>query len=225
LERTLDSLYTLLYSASAPAEGARLRALHRHIRGVTPDGRRYHALEPEAYAWVHATIIETIAVSQAWCARPLRGERLHRYYAEMRGVGRLLGLRERDLPERWDGFVEYVERTVRTRLGDSDVLQDVVASIVRPPRPPLLPVPDRLWTLTRRPFTHVMRLGTVGLLPAPLRKRLHLSWTAADDLQLRSLGAALRAADPLVPDRVRVIGPAWLEARHRRGRPSPPVAA
>src|SRR5438270_11967918 len=41
LERTLDSLYTYLYSPDAEAEAARLRALHRTIRGVTPDGPRY----------------------------------------------------------------------------------------------------------------------------------------------------------------------------------------
>lgn len=224
LERTLDSLYTLLYSPGAAAEGARLRTLHRRIRGLTPEGRRYHALEPEAYAWVHATIVETIAMSQAWGARPLRGERLDRYYAEMRGIGRLLGLRDRDLPPTWTGFVEYVDGVVRNRLEDSDVVQDVVDSIVRPARPPLLPVPDRLWALSRRPVGHLLRLGTVGLLPALLRERLHLRWTAADDLELRALGAALRTGDPVMPDRLRVVGPAWLEARSRRGRPSPAAA-
>ena len=143
LERTLESLYTVLYSPDAAAECARLRALHRTIRGVAPGGRRYSALEPEAYAWVHATIIETIAVAQAWAARPLEGEQLDRYYAEMREVGGMLGLRSGDLPETWDGFLAWYDGMVRTRLEDSDVVQQVIDSLSRPARPPVPHLPER----------------------------------------------------------------------------------
>jgi len=225
LERTLDSLYTYLYSADAEAEATRLRELHRRIRGVTPDGRRYHALEPEAYAWVHATIVETIVTAQAWCSRALRGERLDRYYAEMREVGRLLGVREHDLPESWEGFLDWYDGMIHARLENSDVVQEVVATLVRPARPPGLPVPERVWGVAQRPLGHLFRLGTVGLLPPVLRERLGLRWSAADDLEMRSLGAALRATDPLVPRRLRVLGPAYLAAQRRRGRIAPPSAA
>jgi uncharacterized protein (DUF2236 family) len=224
LERTLDSLYTVIYSPDAAAEGARLRAMHRRIRGVGPDGRRYHALEPEAYAWVHATIVETIVAAQAWGGRPLRGERLDRYYAEMREVGGLLGLRDRDLPDRWDGFLDWYDEMVHTRLEDSDVVHDVLRTLSRPARPPV-PVPAAVWGLARRPLGHLFRLGTVGLMPPVLRERFGWRWSAADDLEMRSLGAALRAADPLLPGRLRVLGPAYLDAQRRRGRPTPPAAA
>jgi uncharacterized protein (DUF2236 family) len=225
LERTLDSLYTVLYSPDAAAEGARLRAMHRSIRGVTPDGRRYHALEPEAYAWVHATIIETVVVSQAWCARPIAGDQLERYYAEMREVGRLLGLRDRDLPRGWGEFLAWYHHMVRSRLEDSDVIRDLLLTLTRPAAPPLPHLPGGVWRLAQRPVGHLFRLGTVGLLPPPLRDRLGLPWSRTDELEMRTLGAALRATDPLVPGSVRVIGPAYLRARQRRRPPSPPVAA
>jgi uncharacterized protein (DUF2236 family) len=225
LGRTLDSLYTVLYSPDAAAEGARLRAFHRGIRGVTPDGRRYSALEPEAYAWVHATIIETIVAGQAWGARPLQGDQLDRYYAEMREVGRLLGLRERDLPGGWTEFLDWYDHMVRTRLEDSDVIHELILTLGRPLRPPALRLPDGVWSVARLPLGHVFRLGTVGLLPPPLRQRFGLSWSRTDELQMRGLGAALRATDPLVPGRLRVLGPAYLRARRRYRLPSPPVAA
>ena len=34
--------------------------MHKRIKGVRPDGERYHALEPRPYAWVHATLAEAI---------------------------------------------------------------------------------------------------------------------------------------------------------------------
>ncbi|HEX3606255.1 MAG TPA: oxygenase MpaB family protein [Candidatus Dormibacteraeota bacterium] len=218
LERTLDSLYTVLYSPDAAAECARLRALHRTIRGVAPGGRRYSALEPEAYAWVHATIIETIAVAQAWAARPLRGEQLDRYYAEMREVGRMLGLRPGDLPETWDGFLAWYDGMVRTRLEDSDVVHQVLDSLSHPARPPVPHLPGPVWALARHPVGHLVRLGTVGLLPPPLRERIGVGWSRADDLELRTLGAALRATDPVVPARLRVLGPTYLRVQRLRRR-------
>ena len=59
LLRTMDYLNLLAYGGSeAVAVGRRLRELHKPIKGINTDGSRYHALEPEAYAWVHATLIE-----------------------------------------------------------------------------------------------------------------------------------------------------------------------
>src|SRR5271165_7194283 len=49
LLRTLDFTTSVIYtdpvSAAAVARGIRLR--HRRIKGVRPDGRRYHALDPD----------------------------------------------------------------------------------------------------------------------------------------------------------------------------------
>jgi uncharacterized protein (DUF2236 family) len=225
LERTLDSLYTYLYSPDAEAEAARLRALHRGIRGVAPGGRRYSALEPEAYAWVHATIVETIAVAQAWCARPLRGDEVDRYYAEMLGVGRLLGVRDGDLPADWSGFLDWYDGMVRSRLEDSDVVREVLDTLCRPAAPPVPHLPGVAWSVARRPVGHLFRIGTVGLLPASLRERWRLPWSRGDELELRSLGAALRVTHPLVPGRLRVLGPAYLRLQQRRGRIPPPAAA
>src|SRR5438552_12678375 len=78
LLRTLDYTYTMVYGGprAAAEMGASIRRLHRRIRGVTPDGRSYHALEPRAYAWVHATLAEAIVRAQDRFPRPLSiGER------------------------------------------------------------------------------------------------------------------------------------------------------
>lgn len=42
----------------AVAAGRRVRELHGRFQGVREDGRRYHALAPDAYAWLHATLIQ-----------------------------------------------------------------------------------------------------------------------------------------------------------------------
>jgi uncharacterized protein (DUF2236 family) len=55
LVRSIDSVALWVYGgAAANEEGLRLRELHRPIHGVDDQGNRYSALDPEAYAWVHA---------------------------------------------------------------------------------------------------------------------------------------------------------------------------
>src|SRR5437870_6091858 len=67
LLRTLDYTYTMVYGGprAAGEMGRRIRAMHTRIRGRTPDRRPYHALEPRAYAWVHATLAEAIVSAHA----------------------------------------------------------------------------------------------------------------------------------------------------------------
>src|SRR6058998_3708472 len=52
LLRTLDFVNLLIYGGpeAAARTGRAVREMHKRIRGVAPDGTRYHALEPEAYA-------------------------------------------------------------------------------------------------------------------------------------------------------------------------------
>src|ERR671936_1006099 len=97
LWRTLDFVNLFIYAGpeAAARTGRALREMHRSIKGVAPDGRRYHALEPEAYAWVHATLCEAIIGSHRLFGRPIRADEVFRFYAEWRALGRLLGVRER----------------------------------------------------------------------------------------------------------------------------------
>src|SRR5436305_3979725 len=54
LLRTLDFTCTMVYGGPEAAceMGGRIRTMHGRIKGTRPDGRRYDALEPGAYAWV-----------------------------------------------------------------------------------------------------------------------------------------------------------------------------
>jgi len=96
---TLDYLLVLQYGGrDAVAMGQRLRELHKGFRGVKPDGERYYALEPNAYAWVHATLLDAYISAHAQFGRPMSREQIERFYREYVGLGRLVGVREGDVP-------------------------------------------------------------------------------------------------------------------------------
>src|SRR5258705_12020176 len=181
LWRTLDYVPMVVYGGPEAAvnTGRAMRSMHQRIKGVAPDGRHYHALEPEAYAWVHATLAETIIGAHARFGRPLDDRQRAQFWDEWRGLGRLLGIREQDMPGTWEGFRSYVNEMCATRLEPSDVVDDVLESLADPKAPAVRGLGPRTWQAVTLPTSHTMRLATIGLLPDTARRALGLEWTRA----------------------------------------------
>lgn len=215
LLRTLDYSCTMVYGGprAAGEMGLRIRAFHRRIRGVTPEGRPYHALEPDAYAWVHATLAAGIVTAHEHFVRPFEPAERERLWAEWRTLGRLLGIRERDLPEDWEGFGAYFEETVQQRLRRTAAVDEVLGALARPAPPSAAALSRRVWPLAARQLGHVTRVATVGLLPAVLRERFGARWGRIEEVEFALLGASLRAATPLMPATLRNSGPGYLRWR------------
>ena len=215
LLRTVDYLYLMVYSGREAANvGRRLREVHKAIKGANPDGSRYHALEPEAYAWVHATLVEGAIRAHLRFVGPLAQDEIERMYAEYMPLGRLLGLRSEQLPPDWPSFLAYFEDMVENTLVRHETVDRVLRSLNEPSRPPQLPAAvDRLWRLVRVPPARALRATTIGLLPPVLRERFGVPWSSVNDAEFRGIAAASRAIGPVLPRRLRHMGPDYLEWR------------
>jgi uncharacterized protein (DUF2236 family) len=219
LWRTLDYSYTMVHGGprAAGEMGRLIRSSHRRIRGVRPDGTRYHALEPEAYAWVHATLAESIVSGHERFGRPFSHPERERFWTEWRDAGRLLGVRPRDLPAGWEGFRAYFDEMVSGRLQHTLAVDEVLQALGRPAPPQLDALGMVGWSAARVPLAHVVRLATVGLLPPVLRRRFGIGLTLAQQLELKAIARALRSATPVMPPWLRNTGPGYL--RWRRDAP------
>ncbi len=217
LWRTLDYTYTMVYGGpeAAAQMGRQIRLLHRRIRGTMPDGKPYRALEPQAYAWVHATLAEAIVAAHARFGRPFSERQRSRFWSEWCSLGRLLGIRANELPQDWDAFRVYFDDMVERGLEHTTAVDEVLGALARPAPPgPAARCPPA-WTLAWRPLGHLLGVAGAGLLPAILRRRFGIRWTLADELELRTLGAAMRSATPLTPPWLRNTGPGYLRWRER----------
>jgi uncharacterized protein (DUF2236 family) len=139
---------------------------------------------------------------------------VERFYTEYRGLGRLIGVRERDLPPTWSGFRRYFERMVDEELVRTESVERVLESVTKATPPPL-PLPEVLWRSVRFPAQRMLWLGGIGLMKPALRGRLGIRWWATDEAAFRAIGAAMRSATPLMPGRLRVMGPAQLRMRRQ----------
>jgi uncharacterized protein (DUF2236 family) len=215
LLRTLDYSYTMVYGGPAAAAemGRRIRSFHGQIRGRLADGQPYHALDPEPYAWVHATLAEAIVLGHERFGRPFTESEREQFWAEWRALGRLLGIGEGQLPAGWSAFREYFDAMVDRRLQRTAAVDEVLVALARPPAPALAVLRGLGWAALRPPLGHLLGLATIGLLPAQLRRRFGLTWSRSEELQLRALGAALRGMTPLMPPALRNSGPVYLRWR------------
>lgn len=233
-ERSLRSLQLWIYGGEeAAAEGRRLRELHRTIQGTDAHGRRYHALSPAHYAWVHATGFPVYRHGARYLVRELTDAEERKLYAEWLQIGRILGIRDRDMPATVEEFWPYYRTVLAERLEATVVVRE----LVDPTQP--VPPPDRgpralrwllriLWPVLLPPLATFRRFMTIGLMPPDAREALGLPWTDAQERRLRGFGAVVRVMVPALPERLRYLPLARAArarertARHPGGVPPSP---
>ena len=217
LLRTLDYVHGSIYGGPEMASsiGRRVRDMHKQIKGFKPDGSRYHALEPTAYAWVHATLASAFVDGARVFGTQLSAAESERFWQEWLRLGRLIGVRERDLPERWIDFRGYFERMIDEELEDNPTVHMVLESLARPAPPAIPGMPPRVWQAIRVPIAGQMRVSTTGMLPPRLREKLNLEWSRSDERAFRALAAASRASGPLMVGPLSEFGVYYVRWRRR----------
>jgi uncharacterized protein (DUF2236 family) len=209
LGRTARVMDTIAFGPRAEADRAarRVRAMHRRVRGTLPApagrfaaGTPYAADDPELLLWILASLVDSALAVYERYVRSLSPDERDAYWQDHRVVGRLFGLRGREMPADIDGFDDYIAGMLAS--GDlfvSDRARRLAVQIVMRP-----PVP-----LRARPLLELVNFITVGLLPEELRRQYHFGWDPARALALAG-GAeyAKRVLVPLLPGRVRWVSSA-----------------
>src|SRR4051794_20358515 len=139
---------------------ARVRAMHRRVRGALPDGRTYRGDDPALLLWILGALAESAMLVYGKYVRTLSRDELDALWADYRVVGRCFGLRARDMPSDIDAFQAYM--TDMYAGGELEVTpraRELAIEIVLHP-----PVPWRF-----RPLVELVNQITIELLPGDLR--------------------------------------------------------
>ncbi|MEV7611773.1 oxygenase MpaB family protein [Streptomyces sp. NPDC089799] len=219
-ERSIRSVQLWVYGGEGAAEeGRRVRRLHKDIQGTDTRGRRYHSLDPACYSWVHATGYPVYAHAARYLYRPFTPAQERQLYREWLQVGRILGIRDRDMPQTIEEFGPYYRRMLAEEIENTKVARELLATDVPLPRPTGGPLPLRVltrlaWPLLRALFLRFRAFVTVGYMPPEARAAIGLEWTDAQERRLRRFSFAVRHLVPLLPERWRYL-PLAREARAR----------
>ncbi|MGG8405275.1 oxygenase MpaB family protein, partial [Streptomyces sp. 12297] len=208
-ERSLRSVQLWVYGGERAAEeGRRVRRLHRDIRGTDTRGRPYHSLEPGCYSWVHATGFPVYLYAGRYLFRPFTPAQERQLYREWLQVGRILGIRDRDMPQSIEEYWPYYHRMLAEEVEPTKVARELLAADAPLPCPTGGPLPVRLlvraaWPVLRRLFLRLRAFVTVGYMPPEARAALGLEWSEARERRLRRFSTAVRLLVPVLPERLR----------------------
>jgi uncharacterized protein (DUF2236 family) len=206
LERTAVVMNAIAFGTRARADRmtAHVRAMHRRVRGELaepagpfPAGTRYRGDDPEHLLWILGALAESAMLVYGKYVRSLSRAEQDELWGDYRVVGRLFGLRERDMPADIDGFEAYMaERYASPELVVTPQARALAVDIVLRP-----PVPAHL-----RPVLELVNQITVGLLPREVRRQYGFSWDPVRSAALHG-GAEYvkRLVVPVLPERMRML--------------------
>jgi uncharacterized protein (DUF2236 family) len=203
LLRTSDYVGTVIFGTTAQAEaaGARIRAIHRRLRGVDPrTGDFFRVDEPHLLRWVHVCEVESFLTTAVRSGLALTPAEIDGYYTEQRRGAALVGL----APESVPGTAAEVAEFYQTMRPELALTKDSASAGLFLSAPPL---PYKLgFTPVRLLYSAVAALA-VGLLPPWARRLYGLPGLPTTDLSAslsaRSLRRALAALPPKVYERIR----------------------
>ncbi len=215
LLRTLDYVHGTIYGGPELAGqiGVRVRQMHKTIKGTKSDGSRYSAMEPDAFAWVHATLAHSIFEGRRVFATPMSASEKEDFWSGWMRVGRLIGVRPRDLPATAAAFERYFEAFVDEQLEWTPAVPQVLDTLMASPPPGVPGMRPELWRVLRAPMGAQMRVVTTGLMPERLRRRLGLPFSSRQRALFRAIAAGSRASGPLLRGPLREFGPAYVRWR------------
>jgi uncharacterized protein (DUF2236 family) len=182
--------------------------MHRRVRGELredagrfPAGTPYRADDPDLLLWILACIVESsLRVYDEYVAGLSHTDR-ERYWADYRVVGRLFGLRRRDMPATLEDLRAYGDEMLASgRLVVTDWARTRAKRIVLDP-----PVP-----FVARPVRDTVNFITIGLLPDRIREEYGFARLPPPAVRKALVGAGAayvkRGVLPFVPAKVRLVG-------------------
>jgi uncharacterized protein (DUF2236 family) len=176
-------------------EVARLNRLHARLTGVGADGKAYSGMDPEARAWVLATLFESTVAMRRNSARPLDWAAQEQLYAEFRQMLANFGDDPAALPERLSHFWPYYEQILSERLEHSAAVDSVLHRLFDTvPPPPMLRDQRTAWAAVRSITGPVAARITIASLPPTFRDRVQINTSTISDVLMvgayRSTGLA-----------------------------------
>jgi uncharacterized protein (DUF2236 family) len=178
--------------------------LHQHVLGQLPPGhatervtarRRYTATDPDLLLWVHATFVDTMITAHDALIGGLTQDERNRFVREWHAVARLMGVPRRLLWPDHASMRAYIDGAIsQGPVAPGAGSRLVARTVLHPPLP----------TRTLSALWEAVAFVTVGLLPAPVRRRYDVVWTPAHSAAHHALRLWLRSTKAALPRRLRI---------------------
>ncbi len=184
VDRTIQGMAMLIFGTTREANtmARNLNRLHHSVQGTLPEsigryaaGEAYSAMEPLALLWVHIAFVDSMLTAYQTFVGPLSQAACEQYGRESCRYARLLGLSDKALPASYAAAQQHMRAALTTgEVAIGPAAYFIARKVLYPPMP-----------LLRKPLWMIVRLITVGQLPADIRQAYGLRWTLRERLGFR----------------------------------------
>jgi uncharacterized protein (DUF2236 family) len=219
--RTFSSVFAMVFGTLDQSLGAARRLHRRHIaiQGQLPwsagpfaKGSSYCASAVPALRWVYATLIESAVEAHA-LLRPLTSQQRENYHRESHLFAALFGIPETSLSPDWAAFSAYAEAMTQSATLTVTPSARAMAHHLLAGADTWLPIPASYQALT------------AALLPPRVRDEFALRYGTTERRAVEKLISRLHRIYPLLPARLRYVGPYQEAAQRLAGKTQPDFLA
>ncbi|OBG14715.1 hypothetical protein A5765_10470 [Mycolicibacterium celeriflavum] len=192
VKRSLPPIFNTVYGSDDDHPGSQVRDFHTEIKGDMPDGKRYHALDPDTYFWAHATFVDQVLYFSDTFVKRLSREEKEQIYLESKTWYRRYGVSDRPMPATYYEFERYWDRMLDEIVVAHQTARYGVGYVTRGfPCPK--GVPRWAWRLIAPVFNPLAAFLTTGGLPPRARALLELPWSDRQERRYQRFAAVWRS--------------------------------
>jgi uncharacterized protein (DUF2236 family) len=179
--RTIQGMAVLIFGTTQEANdmARHINRLHHTVQGTLVEtigryhaGEPYSAMEPLALLWVHIVFVDSMLTAYKTFVGPLSQAACEQYWQESCRYARLLGLTDTTLPSTYAAVQQYLREALPSgEIAIGPAALFIAQKVLYPPMP---------WL--RKPLWMIVRLITIGQLPADIRQAYGLRWTTRHKL-------------------------------------------
>lgn len=222
---SLKLLWPVVYSKPQDAidMGVRLRELHRSIKGTDQNGQKYHALDPEAYAWVHMTGFDALLrLNRYFTNHRITPKERAVLFEEWKAMGTMLGIIDKSLPQTEEQYWDKFNYIVEERLSKGPVLEELLDPLYvfkNYPKPPKSRMPMPVWKSVALVMGYLQHKIILGTMPDNFREKIALKQTGWDRFVFNSFAWSVRTFYPMLPEKKQYMPYIWRIMKDARENP------
>ena len=198
LERTTQYVSTLTFAPQAQAQrsAARVRGIHRKLRGIDPaTGAEFRLDRPDLLLWVHCCTVDSLLGTARRAGAPISDDDADAYLREQVLTAELVGIPTAIVPTTVAGLERYFRR-VRPELALSDEARRGIKRLAIPPMITWV----KLLTPARPAWAGLAGVA-FALQPSWARRLYRMPGLPTTDLAATGALKAIRAGVVALPDK------------------------
>ncbi|MCA9335233.1 DUF2236 domain-containing protein, partial [Candidatus Saccharibacteria bacterium] len=201
---SMEPIMAVIYADDPYAAGDRVRQFHERINGKDHLGRKFNALDLEAFYWAHETFRRGVQnLVEQYSQETFADEQRRQLQHESATWFSYYGMPMNMVPESHEANVEYRRFMVENVLEMNPSAERAIDLAInrQPPRPES--VPRAVWPLAKLalvPVTEMMSLITIGELPEDIRQKFGIPFSKDDQKHLDDIRNVIKTFEGPVPD-------------------------